>query len=66
VFYLSDTGSGEIAGLYLDSFKRVWASSAQLALAPIIRRKRTSASKYAGCRYVSIHPDGQRVTVALI
>jgi transcriptional regulator with XRE-family HTH domain len=31
VFCLSNTGSGEMAALYLDSFERVWASSATLA-----------------------------------
>jgi hypothetical protein len=30
VFCLCSTGGGEIAALYLDSFKRVWASSASL------------------------------------
>jgi transcriptional regulator with XRE-family HTH domain len=32
VFCLSNTTGGEITGLYLDSFKRVWDSSAPLAL----------------------------------
>ena len=31
VFCLSDTGSGEMAALYHDSFERVWAGSAPLA-----------------------------------
>ncbi|HEY1004679.1 MAG TPA: hypothetical protein VGD83_34085 [Streptosporangiaceae bacterium] len=31
VFCLCDTGGGERAALYLDSFERVWASSAPLA-----------------------------------
>jgi transcriptional regulator with XRE-family HTH domain len=31
VFCLSDTRTGEMAALYLDSFERVWASSAPLA-----------------------------------
>jgi phosphatidylserine/phosphatidylglycerophosphate/cardiolipin synthase-like enzyme len=31
VFCLCDTGSGETAALYLDSFERVWGSSATLA-----------------------------------
>ena len=31
VFCLCDTGSGEMAALYRDSFERVWASSAPLA-----------------------------------
>ena len=33
VFCLCDTDGGEMAALYLDSFERVWASSASLALA---------------------------------
>jgi hypothetical protein len=32
VFCLSNTGSGEMTGLYLDSFERVWDSSVPLAL----------------------------------
>ena len=31
VFCLSDTDGGEMAALYLDSFERVWTSSAPLA-----------------------------------
>jgi hypothetical protein len=31
VFCLTDTGSGEMTALYLDSFERVWASAAPLA-----------------------------------
>ena len=31
VFCLSNTGTSEMASLYLDSFERVWASSTQLA-----------------------------------
>jgi transcriptional regulator with XRE-family HTH domain len=31
VFSLSDVGNGEMTGLYVDSFDRVWAGSAQLA-----------------------------------
>jgi hypothetical protein len=31
VFCLSSTGSGEMATLYMDSFKRVWASAVPLA-----------------------------------
>ena len=31
VFSLCDAGGGEMAALYLDSFERVWASSAPLA-----------------------------------
>jgi len=31
VFCLSDTGGGEMAALYRDSFERVWVSSAPLA-----------------------------------
>ena len=30
VFFMTNTGSGEMAGLYLDSFERVWAGSASL------------------------------------
>ena len=31
VFCLSNTGSGDMTALYLESFERVWASSAPLA-----------------------------------
>jgi hypothetical protein len=31
VFCLRDTGGGEMAALYFDSFERVWASAAPLA-----------------------------------
>ena len=31
VFCLTDTGSGEMTALYLDSFERVWAGAAPLA-----------------------------------